>query len=451
MSPRIQERADGPAIRQALRPDRIVLGTELQVEDHVHRLHARHDADLGETLEVVGLDGLHMLLHMAQALIAVAPLRLVEGVERPVHRRVADRMDAHRVARLACAQQVGADLGEVHGGHAVGGGVVGIGPGHPSGVVGAYAVDQDLEAVAGDERAGLVVLGLHALDLLDQVLVLAARQLRVVRHAEGQLAVLLELVEDRERVIVGDPFGEDHAHGGEAQALGLLEALAVRGLHVLPFGVEQERGEYVGRRVGKDAGGFAGLVAQDLAAVRVGRVARDARSTQGRRVDREGVHIDLRQHHRAIGDHRVDLRRGGHERSLPVELDDLVAVDPLVVRMRIRPRLERDERLVERVGAPDMHAEVGVVHQSALGEMGVGVVEARHDEAVAELAHLGVGPDEGGEGLLVAACDDLAVRNGDAARERFAHLAREDRVALQDQLCGSHDATPPSSRARSDA
>ena len=119
--------------------------------------------------------------------------------------------------------------------------------------------------------------------------------------------------------------------------------------------------------------------------------------------------------------------------------------------MRVGPRFQVGERLLERIGPADMNAEIRIIYKRALREVGVRIVETRHDELVAILADLGVLANVGRDRRIIAAREDLAVGNRDTAGERLAAIACENRVALQNQLCRSHDVMPPSAQTRKDA
>ena len=269
----LNQRADGPGEGGALGAHRGVLGQVGHIEHHVHRLDRGGHAQLGIARQVLGLHGLVVLDAVAQALLAVLLLRVLEGVQHEVDGLVADGVDAHGLAGLGGAQDAVVHALRVLGGLA---GVavlaVGVGLLHPGGVVGAHTVDELLVAAPLDLGAGVVVLGLdlligHGLEV---------EEVGVEEGADGEGAVAREVCEDVVGVLEAHEGGVHDAHGGDAQLGGVVRDVGEELAGLVHRGVVDGLGKAAGGVVGQDAGEVAFGVAQELAALRILDLVGDA-------------------------------------------------------------------------------------------------------------------------------------------------------------------------------
>ena len=301
-------------------------------------------------------------------------------------------------------------------------------------MVGAHAIDKLLKAVPLDLRPREVVLGL---DLIERHC-LVLKQIGVHKDAQRQLALGVEVGKHAKRVLHAYKGGVDHAYGSNAQAVGALGRLGKRGVDHLGRWVidliHKEGSRVVGEHTGKVTVG----VLQNLAARGVGGLGGNAHLVDSAGVGAKGVHINLLQKDRAVGDVLIDHRGRGHLGDIPLELDDLTANDPLVVRMRIGKRHDTFHRHLKTGAVDEVDGKIGVGHKRALGKMRVRVDQAGHDELVAKVAHLGIGTDKRCQVSIVTAGNDSFAPHGNAALKRLEPIAGKDGVALDNYISLVH-------------
>jgi len=108
----------------------------------------------------------------------------------------------------------------------------------------------------------------------------------------------------------------------------------------------------------------------------------------------EGVHINLLEKDRAVGDIPVNHLCRRHLGNLPLKLDNLDAENPSVVRVNIRKRHDAFHALLEAGAVDKVDTEIRICRHRALRKVRMGVDETRHDELVSIVSDIGRGADE---------------------------------------------------------
>ena len=240
-------------------------------------------------------------------------------------------------------------------------------------------VTQKVVAIAGLDQPGP----------LNEVFFLPLRPLReqVVGDANRELAGIGQLLDDL--VVVGvvleTTAGIDHRCDTEPIELAHVQArrvdLVFRAQHrpLGQRGVQQHRV----RARDEQAGGHAVRIALDLPAGRIRRVARVPHGAQCRRVEQSPV-VEMQDEDRRVGRSGVDLLQG--RQALLGKLELAEASDhphPLGRGRALHLRAQHRHRVGQRRHAvpPQLH----VVVEPRPYEVGVAVVQARHDTAIAEV------------------------------------------------------------------
>ena len=188
-------------------------------------------------------------------------------------------------------------------------------------------------------------------------------------------------------------------------------------------------------------GRVAVLVAQDLAAVRIGRGLRDFGHLHRQRVREAGMAAGVRQPDRVVRRHaaeRVVQRkafdvRGRHLR--PLFLVPAAADDPFAGLRLLRRVADHADDLVPVLGG----AELQVARRLAdAGEVHVRVDEAGHGERALEVDHAGARADVALDVLVRSERDDRVAVDGERLCLRARLVDGDDLPAAQHQIRRPH-------------
>ena len=202
---------------------------------------------------------------------------------------------------------------------------------------------------------------------------------RALGDAQPQGAVGVHLGVGRARVLAVD-VGDARQADREQPVLAALEPRPQRRL------VVRDDVEQVLSRLAQDARGLARRVAHDLAADRVGGVARDAGALQRKGVRPDRVAVDARQRGDPVARHRVEGVPVGLLRDGPAVVVPAAAVQPLALGQRSGVGPDELERLLQRPRLAQVDGRQ--VAREPLG-VDVGVVQAGHDEGAGQVDDVG--------------------------------------------------------------
>ena len=83
------------------------------------------------------------------------------------------------------------------------------------------------------------------------------------------------------------------------------------------------------------------------------------------------MHVNLLQKDRTVRNVLIDHCRRRHLGHVPLELDNLIAHDPLVVRVVFGKRLHAFHTLLKACAIDEIDGEIGIGHKGALGIVSV--------------------------------------------------------------------------------
>ncbi len=286
------------------------------------------------------------------------------------------------------------------------------------------AVDQALDPAHGQVAAARILDAIPGQPLGERVVVIGQHHPQPHRQLAGlgEPAQHLHLGKARAGVLeAGDPVGQALGGGKVSHLAQLVRAR-------LPLG---ERGHRIRRGLAQHAGRQACGVAQDLAALRIGRLRRDPGQLHGPRVDDRRVAARVGQQHR-VGRRRqaqLGVQRQAADRWVgrrrPLLLVPAASDDPLAGLGRGR-RLgdhRHDRGPVRRLPQVELHL------RPAQGqEVAVGLDQPGHRHRAGEVEDLGLGSDQGAHLVLGADRDDQVAPRGERLRLWLEAVHGDDRA-----------------------
>ena len=184
------------------------------------------------------------------------------------------------------------------------------------------------------------------------------------------------------------------------------------------------------RVVDQDARRLAGRrIPQDLAALGVGRRPRDAGDLERLRVHDDGVPVHALQDHGAVANDGVEILPRREHGRLPLRFDPVRADDP---RRPVR-RSALGEPLLHRLDALDAREIEAELALADVGEVGVGIREAREHRLAREVHDAGAFRGAHAGARLVADIGDPPADGEHGLDLRLRRIARVDRAAMQQQ------------------
>ena len=173
-------------------------------------------------------------------------------------------------------------------------------------------------------------------------------------------------------------------------------------------------------------------ILENLATRRIRRLGGNADFLDSAGIGTKRMHVNLLQKYRTVGDVFVNHRGRGHLGHIPLELNDLAAHNPLVARVAFGKCLNTLHALLEARAIDKIDGEIGIGHKGALCKMRMRIDDARHDELIAIVAHLGIGPDKSVKVLILAARNNPVTRDGNATLERGQSVTSEHSITFDD-------------------
>ena len=212
------------------------------------------------------------------------------------------------------------------------------------------------------------------------------RRPRVEPH--GELAAVARPLERGQLLPLRDVLHRGDAHPrrlgerrGERRVVLRVREGRDLGAHQRHGGVLEDAGRLAGRRV-----------ADDLAPGRVGGLLGDAGERQRARVGEAHVAVEPVEEDRHVAGGGVDPVAAGERRAGPDLVVPGAEVEPAPRRHLRGRRADPSRELLGRRRVAQVETEQ---REAAGDEVGVGVDEAGHDAAAAEIEHAGAGPDPG--------------------------------------------------------
>ena len=354
----------------------------------MRRLHRSDHVKLGQALHVAGQEVLQVLKAVVTPLGKRAELRagIFEDVQRLVNRRIADGVDAHRVALLGCLHHQRTHLVGFDGGPAavVLASGVAIRLGHPCGVLAGYAIEELLETGAAQHRA--CITRRHRLEPA-HILKQCGEEVHAARQLVGVKQACMDVVSDEVQAGVGHQRHVANARDAVLRQRAQKPAIGI-GYLVVGKRVHDARHQLHGGRFAHDARQLA-IGIPVVASSRGGHaVAVDPQLGQRAAVEPQRVRVAGVQRHGAVGEGLVKRVFRRQHRRVPSIFAPALGEQP-----PFRASLRETLHTLDAVGlvvAQEVRGKRGRVHRR-MEEVHVRVMEAGCDEGIAVVDYLGFG------------------------------------------------------------